>query len=548
MSQSRPSLIVFGIDGGTFELIEPGVAAGELPNIAKLLATGSRGALRSTHPPLTPVAWSSFLTGCNPGKHGTYGFLEVSPEDYSPRFLSGGSLSLPTFLEMLSAAGMRVGALNVPWTFPPPRLNGFCLSGVDAPAFGPKIAHPEGLYEELASEFDGYFEKFVPPHKQGYALDKLDEQIEKTGAMSRYLLATRPVDVFCVVFSSTDHVQHWYWHERQVRGRDGRKVDDLLRYVYAKVDEEIGRTLEDCAGPETVTMLVSDHGAGPCVGGFNLDQWLAEHGWLRLAGGTAETRRQRLRRAAVRLGGRMVPGAVRERFRARLARAKRGLMSRFLMSRGDWAGTSAFCWSDYGNISLNLEGRFAAGCVPAASRERLREEIAEALAEVVHPETGERVMSAPLRAEEIYHGGRMQGAPDLLAVTRGYRYEILSNFVLSGPLPASLERAVFTPPQREGLHRQEGIFCAAGAGIKRGYEAIGLRIEDVAPTILHLVGEAVPEHVDGRVATQILRPASLSECPPRRRKMEIVDGAGRGGYDETEEAQVKETLRGLGYL
>ena len=186
--------------------------------------------------------------------------------------------------------------------------------------------------------------------------------------------------------------------------------------------------------------------------------------------------------------------------------------------------------------------------MPAASRERLREEIADALAEVVHPETGERVMSAPLQAEEIYHGGRMEGAPDLLAVTRGYRYEILSNFVLSGPLPASVDRAVFTPPQREGLHRQEGIFCASGPGIKRGYQAIGLRIEDIAPTVLHLVGQAVPEYMDGRVATQILDRASLGQRPPRRRKMEIVDGAGRGGYDETEEAQVKETLRGLGYL
>jgi len=547
LSSAAPSLIIIGLDGGTFDLMGPWLAAGELPNIAHLLASGSSGILRSTHPPITPVAWSSFLTGCNPGKHGIYAFLELSREDYSPVFLNGGSVALPSFLEMLSKAGLRVGALNIPWTYPPLKLNGFCLSGIDAPVYDSKIAEPPGLFEELADKFHGYFDKFVPPRRSGYALDRLDAQIEKGGAISRYLMDTRPVDVFSVVFGSTDHVQHWFWQDRQVTGRDGRHVEDLLRYVYAKVDREIGEIVEECAGPDTVVMLVSDHGAGPCRGGFNIDLWLAGHGWLKLAGGGGGWR-QGVRRAAVRFGGRVLPRAVQDRFRTRLSRARRDLISSFLTGRVDWAGTRAFCTSDYGNISLNLAGRFPAGAVPQAQRDELRDEIAEALTQVVDPETGERVMSAPLRAEDIYQGGRTETAPDLLAVTRGYRYEILTNFVLSGPLPAAFERTVFTPPHRQGLHRQEGIFSASGPGIKAGYQVGGLHIEDVAPTVLHLLGQPVPDYMDGRVATQIIDPEVLGRRPPRRREVETDDRGGQGRYSEDEEAEVKRTLRGLGYI
>jgi len=239
---------------------------------------------------------------------------------------------------------------------------------------------------------------------------------------------------------------------------------------------------------------------------------------------------------------------VQDRFRTRLSRARRGLISSFLTGRVDWAATSAFCTSDYGNISLNLEGRFPAGRVPQAQRDELRDEIAEALTEIVHPETGERVMSAALRGEDLYHGGGIETAPDLLAVSRGYRYEILTNFVLSGPLPAALERTVFTPPHRQGLHRQEGVFCAAGPGIKTGYQVSGLRIEDVAPTALHLLGQPVPGHMDGRVATQIMEPEVLRRCPPQRHEVETEERDERGRYSDDEEAQVKQTLRGLGYI
>ncbi len=546
MSASDPAIIIIGLDGATLDLIAPWVEAGELPAIGALLRGGASGRLRSTHPPLTPVAWSSFLTGCGPGKHGTYAFMQLDRQ-YTPTFLNGGSLTIPTFLDLLSDAGARVGALNVPWTWPPPRVNGFCLSGLDAPGFGPHIAYPDGLFEEVAEAIGGYFDKFVPPARSGYALDRLDHQIEGCGAAARYLMQSHPVDVFAVVFGSSDHVQHWFWHDRQTVARDGRRVDDLLLYTYRKLDEEIERIVAECAGDRTVVMLMSDHGAGPCLGGINLDLWLASHGWLTLSP-VSEGWRRRLRRGVIRAGGRLVPAGIRRRLGSRLAHARRDMISSFLTGRVDWSATSAFSWSDYGNISLNLQGRYDQGTVPADEADALVDEIAQAIANISHPETGERVMSAPLLGRQLYHGDRVADAPDLMAVVRDYRYEILSNFTPAGLLPREQERSIFSPPRRQGTHRLHGIFCANGPGVRTDMTLAGARIEDVAPTILHLAGCPVPAWMDGRVLSQMLVREHLRSRPPERRDDTLVDGERRRDYDDDERARVAETLRGLGYL
>ena len=68
-------MLVLGLDGATFDLIRPWAADGTLPNFARLLEEGAHGPLRSTVPPMTAPAWTSFATGTNPGKHGLYDWI-----------------------------------------------------------------------------------------------------------------------------------------------------------------------------------------------------------------------------------------------------------------------------------------------------------------------------------------------------------------------------------------------------------------------------------------------------------------------------------------
>ncbi|MFO8080685.1 MAG: alkaline phosphatase family protein [Armatimonadota bacterium] len=540
----RPSVIVIGLDGGTFDLLDPWIDAGELPAIAAVLREGARGRLRSTHPPLTPVAWSSMLTGCNPGKHGAFAFMRIG-SDHVPQFLNGGAIPLPSVFEHLSARGLRVGAVNIPWTWPPPSVNGFCLSGLDAPAFRPDIGHPEGLFDEVAERFDGYFDKTVLPDRNAYALDRLEDRIAKTGAIARYLGRTRPVDLLAVCFVSTDQVQHYFFRSRSVTARDGRRVEDLLLHTWRHVDREIGRIVDALAGPNTTVMLVSDHGAGPTEGGINLGRWLAAESWLEP--GTAGSG-EAFRRGLLRFGSRLLPATLRERLRGRLAGTRRRMISRLLAEGVDWSRTRAFCWSDYGNISLNLSGRFDTGCVQPGRRDRIVREIADGLLALRHPETDERVMSAALRPGEIYHGPHLHHAPDLLAVPRDYRWEILTDFTLSGPLPDDRTRAVFGPAVREGTHRLHGMLALSGASVRTGeggsFEGSCARIEDIAPTLLHLLGQPVPSYMDGRVLSEMLSGLAA----PRRAEAALATRATEVPYTASEVAAVERDLQGLGYL
>lgn len=126
-------VMVIGLDGATFRVIDPLVARGELPGLARLMAGGTRGTLESTLPPLSPTAWASFITGKNPGKHGIFDFLRRRPGSYEFLPVNGASIRARTLWSRLSEGGVRVGVVNVPMTYPPPPVNGFIISGMDSP-------------------------------------------------------------------------------------------------------------------------------------------------------------------------------------------------------------------------------------------------------------------------------------------------------------------------------------------------------------------------------------------------------------------------------
>src|ERR1051325_8760378 len=117
-------VFMIGWDGATFDLIHPWVKDGKLPNIARPMERGVHGPLRSTIPPWTFPAWTSFMTGKNPGKHGVYDFLRPRQGSYDLEFVNGSHRRARTFWQILSEAGRKVVSISVPCTFPPEPVNG----------------------------------------------------------------------------------------------------------------------------------------------------------------------------------------------------------------------------------------------------------------------------------------------------------------------------------------------------------------------------------------------------------------------------------------
>src|SRR3712207_2860990 len=150
---ARPRLSVIGLDAATFTVIDPLLAEGELPSLARLFAAGSRGVLRSTTHPLTPTAWTTMVTGVNPGRHGLWDFAERDETGYRLRVVNGANRRAPAVWDYLNAAGRRTGLVNVPFTSPAPELNGFVLGGFDASFADEGTAYPRDLVGDLERQF-----------------------------------------------------------------------------------------------------------------------------------------------------------------------------------------------------------------------------------------------------------------------------------------------------------------------------------------------------------------------------------------------------------
>lgn len=150
-------LIVIGFDGQDPALTDRFIAQGRLPHFEKLGALGSRSTLRTTCPPVSPVAWSSFSTGTSPAHHNIFDFVTRDPRTYLPvlssarlgkvtRFLRLGRFRVPlhrpelrrlrkstSFWTLLGNRGIWSTILRVPITFPPERFHGAQLSAMAVP-------------------------------------------------------------------------------------------------------------------------------------------------------------------------------------------------------------------------------------------------------------------------------------------------------------------------------------------------------------------------------------------------------------------------------
>ncbi len=150
-SIQKRKVFILGLDGATFDLIDPFIKEGELPNLASIIQEGVRAKLNSTILSHSPPAWTSFATGKNPGKHGILGFTKMSSDSYELKLVYGSHNKAKTLWETLSEKGKKVIVMNIPMTYPPKPVNGLLVSGLDAPSTSSQFTYPPELREEILS-------------------------------------------------------------------------------------------------------------------------------------------------------------------------------------------------------------------------------------------------------------------------------------------------------------------------------------------------------------------------------------------------------------
>ena len=527
---SRSRIFVIGIDGGTWEVLEPRLGRGLMPNLKKLMETGTWGTLLSTIPPFTIPAWASFFTGTNPGKHGVQGFFQVGPNDYESRedngLVNSRSITGTPIWEHFSRNDIRAGYVNVPLTYPVSEVKGFMVSGMLTPPGSKNFTFPKTLADFLDDYVIdiGYFDKDKLASKmdqkdRGRLLDEiLFMQERRTANCVRLLKIFPDLDFFMVVFTSFDRICHSFWDHLNggetvssgKRAARERAISEKLESYFSALDASIGQLLE-FTDERTLCFIISDHGFGRAPAKeVYLNNWLLEKGLLQLRSDLKNITELRYWLAKTGLNK---EHAKKWLGRLPLGRLNRKLRKSILSGQSliEWGKTRAYTTPMYTytcGITINLKGLKPQGIVGAGQEyELLRNLLMQELTTLKDPETGEKVVEQVYRREEVYQGRHLKSLPDVIVILNK-DYSVTQQ----------ISNSVFKKrdsSRRSGDHVREGIFVASGESVQKGRINQPVHIIDLLPTYLQVYGLPLPPDLDGRVIREIFKPGRLEAARVR---------------------------------
>ena len=513
-SARRPKALIIGIDGGGFDIVDPLVASGALPNLAGLLERAASAPTTCTWPAHTAPGWSSFVSATNPGGHGIYQFYDTQDPGYGAVLRQAGDLGRSCVWDWLAGQGYTLGLINLPMSHPPRDLPGYQITWPLAQTL--RYCRPAGLLTELARN-GAHFQSDLATMFRG-DLGYLDEALANVAARVRsavYLMRQQPADVVMIVFTEADRVCHHYWHfcdTGHPRHEDPPAEtgwDRAIERVYGAIDEAIGELVSE-VDEDTTVVVVSDHGLGTGRYELAVNQLLAEAGLL-VSAPPADRRDDSDDRS----------GRVASWF----SEPDREV---------DFTRTSVYSPTPgcYG-LNVNLAGRQREGIV--TDKEAVLAEAAELMSGLRLPDTGAAVFRAVVPREVSYPGPHLESAPDLLLIPRDE--SVIVTTALGGDL--------WRPSWQTGLHRYRGMWLHASPRVRPGRLAGTVPLVDLVPTLLADLGAGWPANVHGLPVLAALRPEL--DIPPH------LDDVGqpapaRETASKTEDTFVSDRLREMGYI
>jgi len=438
-----PRVCLIGLDCTPHSLLVRMIDEGIMPNVAELSRQGSLRRVNSVYPWVSSVAWSSFMTGKNPAKHGIFGFVDRDPATLKTYIPTGRHMKSRTLWEILGDAGKQVVVVNVPVTYPPKPVNGVLISGFLSPKLE-KAVYPTTLLpkvQELGYRIDS--DPWLARKDREAGWHDLWDALEKRTATLLHLMDHQPWDFFMGLIMETDRLHH-FWFELMEQNDPvwAPRFFDLYRYV----DNFIGQVRERLEDSDTL-MLMSDHGICSIEAEVFYNRWLHDAGYLQYSVAPEEIRGPDLKA--------MHP--------------------------------SSRAYSlDPGRIFLNLKGREKDGVVDPSDYEKLRDEIAAAAEALVDPNSGKKVAQRAYRREELYHGPYLSQAADLIIAP-------VDGFDPKGALwkPTLTNK----DPSMVGMHTYDDAFLyVAGQELPGGQHSI----MDMMPTVLQLLNVDLPAGLDGK--------------------------------------------------
>jgi len=435
-------VFVLSLDGVPFTFLIKEMEKGTLPYMGSLFRKGSFKRMNSVIPPVSSVAWSTYMTGKNPGGHNIFGFIDRNPGSLKLFIPNGSNMKAKTLWEMLSDEGKKVVVMNVPVTSPPRPVNGILISCFLSPGID-KAVYPPSLIPKLKEW--GYqidIDAQKARNDRMFFLEDLKRSTDRRFYAAVRLMEEEEWDFFHLHVMGTDRINHFLWRKWE----DGDPFfAAAFEEYYRSIDRFIGQTLVPFleSRKDTTLVILSDHGFCRLKKEVFLNSWLQEQGWLKLKsaeGKSIETLHPETKAYS------LIPG----------------------------------------RIYINLQGREPEGRIaPNQEYKKTLDELKNALFLLKDPDTGERIIEKIYLRDDIYSGPYINQAPDMVLLP-------CDGHDLKGNVN---EPYLTRESNLEGMHTFDDAFLFFR---DREIKGEGFSILDVTPTVLTLLGLKPCSDFDGR--------------------------------------------------
>lgn len=517
-------IYVIGLDGVPPSLLEVGLQKDRLPTLKKLRDSGSAGFTKSTTPPISMMAWSTFSTGLNPGNHGIYNFILKTPNGHDSRFANRDVLqqNANTMFQYLDSRGIETGVLNVMPGYPVPQTRGYHVSDYITTPPKANFTHPPDLQTELENLVDGYSPGLPSDARTEMGIKQLEEYIErfyqqerKNLKIGRHLIDKNECRLTVQVYSGPDILLHNIGHlldeshpryDPKLASEFGEEPINLLK-IYDDWLRWLTKEMED----DDMLIILSDHGHGSVYQAVNMNSWLYNNDYLTFKDRWWTKMKLFLYNYLYDIAKSLLDRLELFHFVKRTVARSQGkadgidLAKLFTISHSDidWNLTTAFTISGDGQIYINTE---SVKEVPDAEFHAILHDLKTDLEAVTSD--GKNVFERVELGEELYSGRYVDRGPDLVAVPN-------PGFQITYPQTMKTSE-VFGEPHKPSSHtsRNEkyGIFCAWGSQIQNNSD-VEMELPDYAPTIFQGLGVPIPKKMDGSVRMELFNTENIQ---PRR--------------------------------
>jgi predicted AlkP superfamily phosphohydrolase/phosphomutase len=404
IANRRKKLLVIGLDGVPYEMLAGVDRPSLLPSLNNFFA-GKTSRMSVSIPEISAVSWSSFMTGTQAGEHGIFGFVDLVPGTYQYRFPDFRDLKAKPFFDELGLKNRRSLIINLPATYPARPLPGVLISGFVALDLG-KAVYPIRYLPMLQQA--GYqvdVDAGKGRDRKAEFLADLHCALKIRKQVADVLWEKEEWDLFMFTVTGTDRLLH-FLYDAIVDDRHEFHGDSLN--FFHEVDQVAADLLERAAAREEMeTVVLSDHGFERIKSEVYLNPILKNNGFFALDTGADAGRS--------------------------LGRIN--------------AKSKAFAL-DPSRLYIHEKGKYPRGAVDLSDHEKVRKDLKQLFES--YEVQGRKAIRKVYCKEELYSGGQMAAAPDLVLLSE-------PGFDLKGGLEKTMETGTshFT-----GMHRQDNALIA----------------------------------------------------------------------------------------